>query len=85
LSSQATALQNRLVPPPDFNISSCTAINSSGTCNVVANLTSGITCITINADNVTLNLNGHTITGPSAGQPFRSQHGPEQRWRGSGG
>jgi YVTN family beta-propeller protein/parallel beta-helix repeat protein len=46
-------------------ISGCTTINFPGHYDVVANLTSSSTCIRINASHVKLNLNGHTITGPS--------------------
>jgi parallel beta-helix repeat protein len=70
LIGPAIVLQNSLVPPPPpppTSISSCTSINASGSYVVVADLTSAGTCITINVDTVSLDLNGHTITGPSAG------------------
>ena len=63
LIDAANALLNTFSP----DISNCGTINHSGNYRLVADLTSTGTCITINVDNVSLNLNGHTITGPSGG------------------
>src|SRR5580765_4234837 len=50
---------------PPTPINSCTTINTPGPYSLVADLTSSVDCIRINASNVDLKLNGHTITGPS--------------------
>lgn len=47
-------------------IASCTTIATSGNYFLDADL-SGANCIVINANNVSLALNGHTITGPGTG------------------
>ncbi len=43
-------------------ISSCSTISNSGSYILTDNLTSTCTCITVSADNVNIELDGHTIT-----------------------
>ena len=50
---------------PTIPISSCQTINTPGNYQLVADLTSSSTCITITASHVDFDLNGHRITGPS--------------------
>jgi len=54
------------LPPPSYTITSCSDITSPGTYvldnDLVLTDTSRTSCINIQADNVTLDLNGHTIT-----------------------
>ena len=52
---------------PPIPISSCTTINAPGDYKLVADLTGAGDCIRINASQVDLKLDGHTITGPGTG------------------
>ena len=61
------ALPSKGQAAASVSINSCTTISSPGHYELVANLTSAVTCISINASHVKLKLNGHTITGPSGG------------------
>ena len=49
------------------SINTCTTINAPGDYKLVADLTGAGDCIRINASNVDLKLDGHTITGPGTG------------------
>jgi parallel beta-helix repeat protein len=60
------ALPNSGQAAPPVSINSCTTISTRGHYQIVADLTSSGDCITITASHVKLDLNGHTITGPSA-------------------
>jgi hypothetical protein len=48
-------------------LSACADITTSGTYYLATDLTSAATCFFIDADNITLNLNGHTITYGTGG------------------
>ena len=53
--------------PTGTALSSCGDLTNSGTYYLSSNLSSSGTCFFIDADNITLNLNGHTITYGTGG------------------
>jgi len=65
LSAQAGDGQIDILPSPSMGFT----INKSGSYVLVDNvtMTADVTCIKITVDDVTLDLNGHTITGTGAG------------------
>jgi len=56
-----------LTPPPPTELSACGNISYSGNYILTGDVSNGGTCFTIEADNVTLDCNGSSITGPSSG------------------
>jgi hypothetical protein len=71
-SQSATVIVTTVQPPPTqpptgAALSSCGDIKASGTYYLANDVSSAGTCFAIDANNITLNLNGHTITYGTGG------------------
>ena len=63
----AIVLTDDVAPPTGNPLSQCADLTKSGTYYLSQDVTSAGTCFFIDADNITLNLNGHTITYGTGG------------------
>jgi hypothetical protein len=70
--SSVTTASYTLTAPTGTALSSCNTITSSGTYYLSANVTGSGNCMQIEADNVVLNLNGHTATYGTGDGPLAS-------------